>query len=214
MLSIRCNLAVLSDFFVLRQKRQELTNQHDWIKAELHLDFAKNRQACESLITEAIVRDQPMHEVEARIFFVRWSILERSGKSSSLERSETLLSEAKQHVALAQRTCKRYPGQTQGMLRDVSDVDMMLKDTPFYTLVDNEEKRQVYAAMAREFTGTGHGYTCLNGHPFTVGECGMPMQTSVCPQCGAPIGGQSHQPAAGVTHARDFEERFGAMALG
>ena len=67
--------------------------------------------------------------------------------------------------------------------------------------------------MAREFTGTDHWYTCLNGHPFTVGECGMPMQTSVCPQCGAPVGGQSHQPAAGVTHARDFEERFGTMAL-
>lgn len=97
-----------------------------------------------------------MHEVEARIFFVCWSILERSGKSSSLERSDMLLSEAKQYVALAQRTCKRYLGQTQGMLRDVSDVDMMLKDTPFYTLVDNEEKRQVYTAIAREFTGMGH----------------------------------------------------------
>ena len=87
---------------------------------------------------------------------MRWSILKRSGESSSLERSETLLSEATQHVALAQRTCKRYLGQNQGMLRDVSDVKMMLKDTPFYTSVDNEEKRQVYAAMAREFTGTGH----------------------------------------------------------
>jgi len=71
LLSIRCNLAILSDFFVLRQKRQEPANQHNWIKAELHLDFAKNRQTCESLVTETIVRDQPMHEVEARIFFVR-----------------------------------------------------------------------------------------------------------------------------------------------
>ena len=83
-------------------------------------------------------------------------MLERSGESSSLERSETLLSEATQHVALAQRTFKRYPGQNQGMLRDVSDVNMMLKDTPFYTSVDDEEKRPVYAARAREFTGTGH----------------------------------------------------------
>ena len=99
------------------------------------------------------------------------------------------------------------------MLRDVSDVDMMLKDTPFYTSVDNEEKRQMYAAMAREFTDTSHWYTCLNDHSFTVEECGMSMQTSVCPQCGAPVEGQSHQPAAGVTHARDFEKRFEAMTL-
>ena len=146
---------------------------------KFHLNFSKIRQACKSLIREAIVQDQPMHKVEARIFFIRWSILERSGKSSSLERSKTLLSEAKQHVALAQRTCERYPGQTQGMLRDISDVDIMLKDTPFYISVDNKEKRQVYAAIAREFTSTGHWYTCLNSHPFTVGECGMPMQTSV-----------------------------------
>ncbi len=75
------------------------------------------------------------------------------------------------------------------MLRDVSNFDTILKDTPFYISIDNEEKRQVYAAMAREFTGTGHWYTCLNGHPFTVGECGIPMQTSVCPQYAAPVGG-------------------------
>jgi len=37
-----------------------------------------------------------MHEVEARVVSVRWSILERSVESSSLERSETLLAEAKQ----------------------------------------------------------------------------------------------------------------------
>ena len=214
LLSVRCDQAILSDFFVLRQKRQALANQHNWIKAELHLDFSKNRQICEDLIIEAIAREQPMHEVEARVFFVRWSILERSAGSSSPDQPETLLSAAKQHVVLAQTTCERHPGETRGMLKDVLDVEKMLKDKPFYTSVENEEKRQVYAAMAREFTGTGHWYTCQNGHPFTVGECGMPMETSVCPQCGAPIGGQNHQSTTGVTHARDFEERFGAMTVG
>lgn len=122
-----------------------------------------------------------MQEVEARVFFVRWSILERSVESSNLEKSEVLLAEAKQQVASAQRTCKRYPGQTRGMYRDVLDVDRMVKDMAFYISVDNEEKRQVYAAMAKEFTGTGHWYTYANSHPFIVGECGMPMEASVCP---------------------------------
>ena len=45
LLHIRCDLAILSDFFVLRQKRQELANQHNWIKLELHPDFSKSRQA-------------------------------------------------------------------------------------------------------------------------------------------------------------------------
>ena len=213
LLSIRCDLAILSDFAILRQKGHALNTQHDWIKADLRLDLSKNRQICEGLIAEAAARDQPMHEVEARIFFVRWSILERSIQSSNLTRSETLLTEAKQQVALAETICQKHPGQTRGMSSEVSHVDRMLKDMTFYTSVNNEEKRQVYAAMAREFTGTGHWYTCANGHPFTVGECGGPMQTSVCPQCGAPVGGQSHQPAAGVTRARDFEEQFGALGL-
>ena len=34
-------------------------------------------------------------------------------------------------------------------------------------------------AMAQSFQGTGHWYYCANGHPFTVGDRGMPMETGV-----------------------------------
>jgi len=40
--------------------------------------------------------------------------------------------------------------------------------------------KEVMSAMAREFRGSGHWYTCVNGHPFTVGECGMPMEQARC----------------------------------
>jgi hypothetical protein len=66
--------------------------------------------------------------------------------------------------------------------------------------------REVYAAMAREFSGTGHWYRCENGHPFTIGECGMAMQLARCPECGAAVGGQNHQSAAGVERADDIEQ--------
>lgn len=75
------------------------------------------------------------------------------------------------------------------------------------------EMRMVVAAMAKEFSGTGHWYRCANGHPFTVGECGMPMERAMCPACGAPVGGQSHRPAEGVQHAGDIERDFGGMSL-
>ena len=39
------------------------------------------------------------------------------------------------------------------------------------------------------------------------------METSRCPQCGAPVGGQSHQAVDGVTRAADLEEEFGQMNL-
>jgi hypothetical protein len=69
------------------------------------------------------------------------------------------------------------------------------------------------AAMSKEFSGTGHWYRCANGHPFTIGECGMPMETTRCPQCNAPIGGQSHVPAAGVQSAGDIEREFGNLRV-
>ena len=37
-------------------------------------------------------------------------------------------------------------------------------------------------------------YKCPNGHLYTVGECGRPMEQSICPECGKKIGGQNHVP--------------------
>ncbi|XP_042525946.1 E3 ubiquitin-protein ligase RNF213 [Dipodomys spectabilis] len=40
-------------------------------------------------------------------------------------------------------------------------------------------------------------YTCPNGHPCSVGECGQPMEQSTCLDCGARIGGINHRPDPG-----------------
>eukprot|EP00392_Amoebophrya_sp_AT5.2_P009963 g9994.t1 len=42
-------------------------------------------------------------------------------------------------------------------------------------------------------------YRCPNGHLYTVGNCGMPMQQSRCSQCGAAIGGNDHRPTGQQT---------------
>lgn len=47
-------------------------------------------------------------------------------------------------------------------------------------------------------------YKCPNGHLYVVGECGGPMQTSVCPDCHCIIGGQSHIPAQGNNAINQF----------
>ena len=39
------------------------------------------------------------------------------------------------------------------------------------------------------FTNQGHWYECVKGHPYTITECGGATQASMCPECGAPIGG-------------------------
>lgn len=41
----------------------------------------------------------------------------------------------------------------------------------------------------------------------------MPMETSVCPQCGEPVGGTNHNSVEGVRSAADLERQFGNMGL-
>ncbi|XP_055448252.1 E3 ubiquitin-protein ligase RNF213 isoform X2 [Psammomys obesus] len=52
-----------------------------------------------------------------------------------------------------------------------------------------------------------HWYTCPNGHPCSVGECGKPMEQSVCPDCQVPIGGRNHMPLTGFQPISDTADR-------
>jgi hypothetical protein len=52
--------------------------------------------------------------------------------------------------------------------------------------------------------GYGCWYLCQRGHPYFVSDCGLPMETTICPACGTSIGGQSHQSVRGVTTVKDF----------
>ncbi|XP_063327964.1 E3 ubiquitin-protein ligase rnf213-alpha [Pelmatolapia mariae] len=52
-------------------------------------------------------------------------------------------------------------------------------------------------AVAQQAMGQLQWYHCPNGHPCTIGECGQPMQTSHCVDCGAVIGGNNHAPVPG-----------------
>ncbi|XP_047126737.1 E3 ubiquitin-protein ligase rnf213-alpha isoform X2 [Hydra vulgaris] len=40
-------------------------------------------------------------------------------------------------------------------------------------------------------------YTCPQGHPYAITECGRPWVTDKCPTCFLPIGGKSHRPVDG-----------------
>ncbi|KAK0664544.1 putative zinc-finger and helicase domain-containing protein [Cercophora samala] len=84
-----------------------------------------------------------------------------------------------------------------------------LFDTTWYEEVTPEEIEAIKQAMVSGPWGinthSGHWYHCENGHPFTIGECGMPMELAICPECGASIGGTNHTAVAGVTRATNME---------
>ncbi|AWP18160.1 putative E3 ubiquitin-protein ligase RNF213-like [Scophthalmus maximus] len=50
-------------------------------------------------------------------------------------------------------------------------------------------------------------YTCANGHVCFVGECGKPVVSGKCPDCGIPIGGDRHVPVRGFIPKADVRDR-------
>lgn len=103
-----------------------------------------------------------------------------------------------------------------------SELIKKLNGETFFQPVSVEEKRLIQQAFASEFSKClnfilytmlsrsiahrGHWYTCPNGHVFVIGECGGAMQVSRCNECGAQIGGSSHQLLNSNARAREFEE--------
>ena len=203
-LVLRCDYAILSKFVTHSSETAFGGNLQKYL-----FDFALTRKDCETLIRESRARQQPAQEVEGILYWARFVALERD-RSASLSESDMmgLIDRADDILQMARTICQDYPAQTAGMLAEVSEAKKMLRGV-FYEPVTNAEKAAVYAAMAQNFQGTGHWYYCANGHPFTVGECGMPMVEARCPQCGATVGGTDHQPAVGVRRAADLDAEFG-----
>ncbi|XP_021270744.1 E3 ubiquitin-protein ligase RNF213 isoform X1 [Numida meleagris] len=64
-------------------------------------------------------------------------------------------------------------------------------------------------AKARAWEGLAglRMYTCPNGHPCTVGECGRPMEIGHCIECGLQVGGQNHKSLPGFQEFWSNEDR-------
>ncbi|KAI1757927.1 hypothetical protein F4782DRAFT_475735 [Xylaria castorea] len=206
-LSLKCDIVIFTDFMTIRQPLITL-------RPEIKLDLTKQIKDCESLIEIAKSAHLPREQVEGHIYFTQFCSFARAltpepSEDSTLDETaskslEKLKDQATAHVTAARELLTQYPS-TRILMAEVDAAEKMLRDAVFYTDVSPAEMRAVYQAMAGEFSGTGHWYTCANGHPFTVGECGMPMEQARCPECGAPVGGAHHRAAEGVRHADEIE---------
>lgn len=228
-LLIRCDLVILSDVLAVQSSVALPVN------VATTLDLNKNRKDCETLFQLADEGKHYLQQAEALIFWAHFAALEVSWRSSHEEEryvkkfspamventdnhsdennvTTTLRTQARQRLEQARVFCAEH-SQARTVASEIEEIEKMLRESTFYQPITSDEMQKVVAAMTREFRGTGHWYRCRNGHPFTVGECGMPMQTARCPQCGEVVGGQHHQAAEGVTHAGDIERQFGNMRL-
>lgn len=202
-LQLKCDIVAIADIFGLCQAGKIQVSK-------VKLDLSKHISDCAAMTQLAQDTKYPREEVQGHIYsaqliyFYQYFKTMVSESEEPASDSNEALAKAQPHVDMARALLDQYP--STAVLRDeVDTVQNMIKNGA-YEPVTAEEIRAVYTAMAREFLGTGHWYTCENGHPFTIGECGMPMEQARCPECRAPVGGQDHRPVDGVTRARNIEE--------
>lgn len=207
-LLLKCDTVILADFMAIRQPLIVS-------RPEVKLDLNQFMKDCQALINMAEEAKYPLEEAEGHIYlaqfcaFARTLTLETTEESTTAETSsktrDRLRTEGMAHLDIARNLVTRR-ASLSALSTQVDAVEKMLSDGVFYTDVSKDELRAVYKAMSREFLGTGHWYTCANGHPFTIGECGMPMERARCPECGAPVGGEHHTAVEGVNRADAIEQ--------
>lgn len=213
-LLLKCDTVIFSDFVDVYKTLVR-------VRPDLAIDFTQHLQDCDSLVQLARIKNYPREEVEGHIHFAKFcAFARRFGNQPNVSNgiklsADDLKTRGSEHLNSARNLLVQYRS-TKSLEPEIEAADRMLSSGVFYQQVSTDELRTIYEAMSREFLGTGHWYNCANGHPFTVGECGMPMEEARCPECEAPVGGMSHVPAQGVQRADNIEDiahEFGRMAV-
>lgn len=203
----RTDIVILSD--VLR------THGKTGGAGPIKVNLESNRERCEEMVENAHETHNVRQETEGHIFWAMFAAMEyATARLREVDtRADQLRASALTHIHKAHEICNMFKNDddvnpTEGLAEEANEAREMLEEG-----ISNTEMRMIVATMNREFVSTGHWYRCENGHPFTIGECGRPMELARCPDCGANVGGQSHQPAAGVQEAHDITEQFGGLDI-
>ena len=100
-------------------------------------------------------------------------------------------------VHLAARVLASESGDQFAFLRTILLNPKSLKASYWPSMADDPLFMVQRALMeAGADRGAKRWFTCPNGHPFAIGQCGGAMQRSTCPECGEEIGGEDHTLAA------------------
>ncbi|KAF4457780.1 hypothetical protein F53441_353 [Fusarium austroafricanum] len=186
-----------------------------WLKEQPLLSTDRFFTFCHSLIDEAKTANLPRTMASASLCYAKvsqlatWRVQTNDGAAASnpgdhstkkyYNRAKAFLTEAKFH-------CEKV-GNSDMLKERIREMLRLFE--PQYNNVTPEELASIKSAMVCGRQGinthSGHWYNCENGHPFAIGECGMPMEVARCPECGARIGGTNHAALEGVTRAEDME---------
>lgn len=173
--------------------------------------FFKN---CNAFIDECTMESLPKFRVQAALYYAStarsYDAYRRAIKTdtSNPKHTSEYVETAKALLENAKELCE-LGFQNADNLRNAVEGSIKLLGREWYEKVTAEEIAAVKKAMVSGARGiathSGHWYNCANGHPFAIGECGMPMEEARCPECGARVGGRGHRAVEGVTRAMNME---------
>ncbi|KAI8936487.1 hypothetical protein NX059_006892 [Plenodomus lindquistii] len=166
---------------------------------------------CKNLTADCVAGNLPKVAVESTLHYARIAqLFGSSGLADDTDRAKAQVyrNTAQDLLKQAEKLCESKFRDSDALRKAVTHATTMLSKE-FYETVSKDEMDMIKKAMVSGRGGiathSGHWYKCVNGHPFAVGECGMPMQLARCPECGEAVGGQNHTPTAGVTRAENME---------
>ncbi|KAI9734025.1 MAG: hypothetical protein M1834_002682 [Cirrosporium novae-zelandiae] len=168
-------------------------------------------QTSKTLFEDCNSEKLPKFAVEVSVYYARIARLFESycrSTHKNVDKAQGHVEVAKGLLDEARQLCV-MKFQNVEVLRKAVEDSMQAFRKEWYEEVTAEELTSVKNAMVGGPQGiatrSGHWYNCENGHPFAIGECGMPMELARCPECGAPVGGRNHSAVAGVTRATNME---------
>ncbi|KAF5628884.1 NFX1-type zinc finger-containing protein [Fusarium sp. NRRL 52700] len=189
----------------------------EWVKEQPLLSTIYFFAICHNLINEAKKANLPRTIASASLSYAKvsqlatWCAQTKDGTTAPTPGDESVkkyVDRAKEFLENALLQCGDL-ANSEELKERLEEMSRLFE--PQYHAITPEELASIKSAMVSGpgglATHSGHWYNCVNGHPFAIGECGMPMEVARCPECGAPIGGTGHQPLAGVSRAHDMENR-------
>ncbi|KAL2142872.1 hypothetical protein VTI28DRAFT_640 [Corynascus sepedonium] len=227
-LQLRIQEAILRDVFTLLSKRNGPLNSAPILPGGHTLDKCSSRflNQCKQLINNAEAAKLPRLVIQTILSYARVTQLDgwyhrtiaaaTTAPNSNSQMADNVSTGDKTSnetaIELLDRAlnlCITIPAPDGDSYRAEVEETIKLFAETRYEEVTPAEIAAIKAAMVSGPRGlathSGHWYTCRNGHPFAIGECGMPMERALCPECGETIGGSNHTPVEGVERDERME---------
>jgi hypothetical protein len=196
--SLRLNWAILWDFDIIYNNNNIDSRIRLALRNAIATPISGLMSKCRSLIDSSRDAKLPQHEAEGRIYHALFSILSLSssrarGQQIDIATEASTRQQERDSLEECESLCSRYPGTMAYLRDDIEKAKRLVNGGTFYSFVTTEEKREVYRAMAAQFSGTGHWYYCRNNHPvrssphrFTLGtnhhlNHSSPSESAECP---------------------------------